>query len=63
MKFELLDDVCFVEIGRTVSDLNYGNWRLSVRVPCRSDNIESTIDSVKEFVESKLERVFKSIGR
>lgn len=54
LKLELLDDVCYIEVGRTISDFNYGNWRLSIRVPCRSGQIDTTLDEVKAFVESKL---------
>ena len=53
MKFEILDDVVYIEIGRTISDTNYGNWKLSIRVPCRSDSVEDSINNLKEFIETK----------
>lgn len=53
MKLEIADDLVYVEIGRTLSDNNYGNWKLSVRVPCRSNDIDQTIEAVRTYIEGK----------
>ena len=55
MKIELMDDIVYVEVGRTQTDYNYGNWKFSLKVPCRSNDISEVAEELKIFIESKLD--------
>lgn len=55
MQIELMDDICYVEVGRVQNDGNYGNWRLSVKVPCKAKDIEKTEQVLISHIQDKLD--------
>lgn len=54
IKLEILDEIVFIEVGRLRSDGDYGNWKLSIRVPCRIQDIEATIDNTRAYIIDKM---------
>ena len=60
MKIELIDDIVTIEIGRVINDGDYGNYRMSIRIPVRSNDLHDSIIELQNFVTHQIDSWKKS---